>query len=78
MCYQLHLRLGNSTLPLQKTPHEVLGWVEVKRKDLSLISNKEVSEAGSRGRDPLQGKEELLPRLTKSNVLGKLSQHRLP
>ena len=38
-------------LPLQKTPHEALGWVGVKRKDLSLIPNKEVPEAGSRGRD---------------------------
>jgi hypothetical protein len=49
--FQLHLRLGNYALPPEKTLPEALGWIEFKRKDLSLIPNEEVLEAGGRGRD---------------------------
>lgn len=51
MCFQLRLKLGNSTLPLQKTLHKALWWIGFKRKDLSLIPNEEVPEVGDRGRD---------------------------
>jgi hypothetical protein len=49
MCFQLHLRLGNSTLPQQKTLYEALWWIGLKRKDLSLILDEEVPEVVDHG-----------------------------